>query len=124
MTPVGVSRNDEVDGGDLPFRILTTNQTKRGASRNVEDVLSMNAGLQQAYNDKLYDMKNKYKQNRDRKSSQEHLKLAFNSGKQKKAIRRQEHCLKCTQCDYWMQKIKIYKRKVDKHVEQVNQSGF
>lgn len=62
----------------------------------------MNTGPQQAYEEELFDMKNKDKLNRGRKSSQEQLKLISNSGKQNAAIKRKEHCLKCTQCNYWM----------------------
>ena len=46
------------------------------------------------------------------------------SRKQSKKETRKAHCERCTQCDYWMEKIKIYKRKIDRHIEQMYQSGI
>lgn len=54
----------------------------------------------------------------------EQIKINCCFSKQKPMIKRREHCQKCTQCDYWMEKIKIYKRKIDRHIEQMNHSGI
>ena len=44
--------------------------------------------------------------------------------KKKKAQHRSDHCQKCTQCEYWMHKIKLYKRKIDKHMRDLDTSGI
>ena len=47
----------------------------------------------------------------------------FNKKKSMKQIRL-DHCKVCTQCSYWHKQMMIYKRKINKHIEQVNAAAL
>ena len=44
--------------------------------------------------------------------------MIIDSGRLKEVDKRDDHAQKCTQCSYWMHKVKIYLRKVDRHMFQ------
>ena len=59
------------------------------------------------------------------KSSVERMRPLYGglgiSARKTKRKARETHCLKCTQCDYWLAKAKAYERKIDRHLDKGGQ---
>ena len=56
-------------------------------------------------------------------SRNKQLNIESSMGHTVRNSERLDHCKQCTQCDYWYRKIEIYKRKIDRHIEQVKQAA-